>query len=417
MRYRFLSIFLWLLLTAFTEDPIKISVRDVLTSAHKESRVVSQSQTVDFLDRLNYRLPLVKSLGFKFGADDFTNSGQQYATALGFNSLKVIKAQQGLKTAQIGVYQAKKDALISQVVQERYLNVVDMFFSQTILGNQRSLDTLLNQKNTVLKLSLQKGMAIKIKDLVETEDDIRSLRLLSAEMNTILGLSQQRIQEYMGLQNTVALSFDNFIALPKLKEVLNILKTNRNIQTPELKVTQSKINLAQSELHAEEAAFKQVFDGFQLIYENKNKSDFSTRDFSFRLGFNIPIKGNLRPKQNELLLDIKSAENDYQATLFETDRELKGQVLMLENCVNQYQICLETLSNSLSNNLLSTPSVLATLAPSDIVDLKIMQQKKRIELTKMQYTLIKEYIKLLSITGDLTAAPYKNYLSNALEKW
>ncbi len=35
-----------------------------------------------------------------------------------------------------------------------------------------------------------------------------------------------------------------------------------------------------------------------------------------------------------------------------------------------------TLNTSISNNILNTPSVLATLSAADIIDLKIIQQKK-----------------------------------------
>ena len=96
---------LWLLFCAFTDDPIKISVRDILTSVQKERRVTTQLQTIDYLNGLNYRLPMLKSVGFKYGTDDLTNSKRQYATSLGFNTFKIIREQQSLKTAQINLYQ------------------------------------------------------------------------------------------------------------------------------------------------------------------------------------------------------------------------------------------------------------------------------------------------------------------------
>jgi hypothetical protein len=388
-----------------------------LTSAQKERRIVINSQTVDFINKLNFKLPLLKDLGFKYGTDDFTNAKRQYSSSFGFNSFKVIKEQQAIKNAQLGVYQAKKDMMLGQVIQERYIHITNAYFSQTLLDYQRSLDTLLNQKNTVLKTSLQKGIAIKIKDLVETEDDIRDLKRTSTEMDNLRVLSYQRIKEYLGLQNAIVLNFDNFISLSKIEETLNTIKTSFSFQSPELKLSQSKMNLSKAELRLEEASFKQVFNSFQLIYEHKNKTDFTAQDVSFRIGFNIPIKGNLRPKQNELLLDIKDAENDYQFAYFEMNRQTKGQVLRIESLIKQYRLSTETLSNSLSNNLLNTPSVLATLSPSDIIDLKIIQQKKNIELAKTLYQLVEEYIKLLDITGDLTLPPYKNYLCNNFEKW
>jgi hypothetical protein len=417
IRNIFILITLWLSVSSFTEDPIKISVKDILSGVQKERRMVSSLQSVDYLKRLNYRLPILKDLGLKYGTDDLTNSKRQYSASFGFNTFKIIKEQQSIKAAQLSVYEAKKDLVLSQVVQERYINIIDIYFSQNILSHQRLLDTFLNKKNEVLKTSLKKGIPIKVKDLVETEDDIRGLRLLAAEMDNIRLQSLQRVKDYMGVQNPFTLVTDNWVTVSKIEDILNAIKTNKNYQTAELKISQSRMNLSQAELRLEEASFKQFFDGFQLIYEHKSKTELTTQDFSFRVGFNIPLKGNLRPKQNELLLDIKEAENAYQMTFYETDRQTKTQILRIENLIKQYRLCSETLNTSLSNNLLNNPSVLGTLAPSDIIDLRIIQQKKNIELTKTQYELMKEYVKLLDLTGDLTFAPYRNFLSNSLEKW
>jgi hypothetical protein len=388
-----------------------------LTSVQKERRMALNMQSIDYLNGLNYRLPMLKSVGFKYGTDDFTNSKRQYAATLGFNSGKVIREQLSLKTAQINLYQAKRDVLLNQVIQERYELMVDAYFSQTLLENQRQLDTLLNQKNTVLKTSLQKGISIRIKDLAETEDDITSLRAATAEMKKIQALSYQRIQDFVGVQSPFVLNFDNFISASKMEEILNTIKTHKSLQTPELRVSQNRMNLSQAELRIEEANFKQVFDGFQLIYQQNEKTDFFAKDFSFRVGFNMPLKANFRPKQNELLLDLKTTEIELQVATYETERQLKTQLLTLENLIKQYRQSFDAHRNSLVNNILNTPSVWATLSPMDMIDLKIIQQKKVLEVSKNQYNLVQAYIKLLVLTGDLTYAPYRNYLSNNLEKW
>ncbi len=417
MRNLLLIAAFWFLFCSFSEDPIKISVRDILSSIQRERRITTNVQTIDYLNGLNYHLPMLKSLGFKYGTDDFTNTKRQYSTSLGFNGFKVIRGQEALKNAQINLYQAKRDALLNQVIQERYENLVNVYFSQTILDNQHLLDSLLNQKNMVLKTSLQNGISIRVKDLAETEDDINSLRVAAAEMNNVQTLSYQRIQDYVGTQSPFVLNFDNFISIAKLEEIVNTLKTHKNLQTPELRINQNRINLSQSELHLEEAQFKQFFDGFQLIYEQKNITDFAAKDFSFRVGFNVPIKGNFRPKQNELLLNIKENENELQLTTYEAERQLRTQFLLLENLIKQYKFSLENQNNSLVKNLMNTPSVWATLSAMDRVDLKIIQQKKTLETMKMQFALVNQYIKLLVMTGELTYSPYRNYLSNGLEKW
>jgi hypothetical protein len=238
-----------------------------------------------------------------------------------------------------------------------------------------------------------------------------------ADIETIWELSYQKIRRYLGVQAKFELSFDNFIAVPKIEHLLNALKSNKNIQNPELKTSQSEANLSQAALRLEEATFNKFFDGVQLIYEHKNRTEFSPQYFSFRVGVNIPIKGNLRPKQNELLLDIKDAETDYHVGFSQTEKRINAQILTLENLFKKYRLCQDMIQNSLSNNILNTPAVRNTLLPADIIDLKILQQKKILESINVQYEIVKSYIQLLTVNGDFVYSPRKNYLSNAMESW
>ncbi len=418
MRAIFSLSILWIVCCAFGgDDPIKISVKDILMSVQQEKSVATNMQTTNFLRDLNYRLPLLKGFGLRYGSDDFTNAKRQYAAAFNFNTFKTIKEQQSVKIAQLSAYQAKKDVLLNEAIQERYMSMVDAYFAQLLLAKHRSLDSLLNQKNTILKISLQKGMPIRVKDLVETEDDIRMLRLSLADIEAVWDLGYQKIRRYLGVQTKFELDFDNFISVPKVEKLLSGIKINKNIQNPALKTSQSEANLSQAELRLEEATFNKFFDGVQLIYEHKNSTEFSPQYFSFRVGVNIPIKGNLRPKQNELLLDIKDAENDYHVGFSQTEKRISAQVLTIENLFKKYRLCQDMIQNSLSNNILNTPAVRNTLLPADIIDLKILQQKKILESTKIQYEIVKLYIQILANSGDLVYSPHKNYLSNALESW
>jgi hypothetical protein len=418
MRTIFSLSILWIFCCAFGgDDPIKISVKDILIGVQQEKSVATNMQTTNFLRDLNYRLPLLKEFGVRYGSDDLTNAKRQYAAVFNFNTFKTIKEQQSIKIAQLSAYQAKKDVLLNEVIQERYMSMVDAYFAQSLLTKHRALDSLLNQKNTILKISLQKGMPIRVKDLVETEEDIRRLRLSMADIETIWELSYQKIRRYLGVQAKFELSFDNFIAVPKIEHLLNGLKSNKNIQNPELKTSQSEANLSQAALRLEEATFNKFFDGVQLIYEHKNRTEFSPQYFSFRVGVNIPIKGNLRPKQNELLLDIKDAENDYHVGFSQTEKRINAQILTLENLFKKYRLCQDMIQNSLSNNILNTPAVRNTLLPADIIDLKILQQKKILESINVQYEIVKSYIQLLTVNGDFVYSPRKNYLSNAMESW
>ena len=418
MKQIFIFFATCLIFSSFTvEDPIKLTVKDILSSTQKERRFINSQKSIDFLSDLNFNTPILKDLGFRYGADDISSARQQFALGAGFNSLGMMKKQDALKKAQINKYQSKKEILAAQVIKERYDDIVDVYFAQMLLAKQRTLDTLLNQRNAAFKMALQKGLSVKIKDLVETEEDLRQLNSSMIETQNIHSLGFHRIKDYLGLQNEFIFSFDNIISVVQINKIVQQIKINKIFLTPEIKLLQNDIGLAQAELSVEEASFNQILDGVQVIYEKAPKNDFTIKDFAFRVSFNFPIKGNLRPKQNEFLMDIKEAENDYHFTYFETDRKVKMQLMKLDNMLKQHQQSVEKMQKSLAKSFLNTPSVSSTLSPMDIIDLKIIEQKKEIDLVQTQFSLLREFINLLDLAGDLVKTPYKNYLSNNLENW
>jgi hypothetical protein len=399
------------------EDPIRLSVKDVLASAEKERRIMAGQQTLQFMNGLSYKLPMLKSLGLRYGADDVSQAKQQYSIAFSFNTFAKIRAQETVKQAQLELYQAKNDVLLVQIVKERYLNISNVYYTQLELTKQQRLDSLLQTRNATLKLSLQKGIAVKVKDLVETEEDIKTVRSNIMNLQNTLKAGYQQIQAYVGVQHEIALNFNDFITVSKLESIVNSLKINSFRNSPELRAFQNKMNLVQSELKLEEASFNSIFDNFQFNYSTKAGNDFSSKDFGLRFGINIPIKGNFRPKQNEYLLDMKFAENEYNFASFEQERLIKLQIVKVENFLKQYKTVKEQANQGLAKNMLENEAVSMRLAPADIIDLKILQHEKEADLVKINHDLVREYIVLLELTGDLVYAPLKNYLSNHLEKY
>lgn len=399
------------------EDPIQLSVKEVLASAEKERRLLAGQQTLQFMNGLNYRLPVVKSLGLRYGAEDVSQAKQQYGIAFSFNTFAKIRAQEIVRQAQFDLYRSKNDMLLVQIVKERYLNISNVFYTQLELGKQQRLDSLLNTRNATLKLALQKGLVVKVKDLVETEERLKTVRSNIIELQNSLKTGYQQIQEYVGVQHEVALNFNDFISVSKVEMIVNSLKINRSRNAPELRAFQHKINLVQSELKLEEASFNSFFDNFQLNYSTKAGSDFSGKDFGIRFGVNIPIKGNFRPKQNEYLLDMKTIENEYNFAIFEQDRLIKFQILKVENLLKALKTVTEQANQGLAKTMLENSAVSMRLTAADIIDLKILQHEKEADLVKMNHELVREYLVLLELTGDLAYAPLKNYLSNQLEKY
>jgi hypothetical protein len=68
------------LLFSFTADPIKLNMKEVLATAQKDERFVLNNQTLALAKGLNYHLPLLQKLDFRFGTDDYRTFFQYFQT-------------------------------------------------------------------------------------------------------------------------------------------------------------------------------------------------------------------------------------------------------------------------------------------------------------------------------------------------
>lgn len=394
------------------EDPIRLTVMDVLMTAEKERRFVSGRQTLQFINGLNYRLPMVKSLGLRFGADDVERTKQQYAVNLSFNTFGKIRAQEHLKQAQFNLYKTQNNVLLTHHLKERYLNVAYVYFTQAELTKQMQLDSLLNTRNTMLKMAVQKGFSVRVKDLVEIEGDIKTVNENITSLKNVLTNGYQQIKEYVGIQQEINLNFDGFIELDKVRETLKQLQMAHRTHKPTIQVYQHKIELMRAELKVEETNFNTFFNNFQLVYETKPNNELSPNDFGIRLGFNIPIRGNFRPKQNELLLDMRLAQDEMKAAQDDLEQAIKIQLVKVDNLLRKYEASVDQSKQGLARSMLQNKAVFANLSAADIIDLKILQHEKEADLLKINHDIVREYLVLLDMTGDLSNSPLKNYLSN-----
>ena len=401
---------------SYSSDPIKIAMKDVLASARKDDRFVYNQKTLTLLKGMDYRLPLLQKLDLRYGTDDYGVNRSQYGLGFSFNTFSQMRNQLAIKNAQMGIYEAQNDYLMQQAILDRYVTLTDIYFSNQLLDKFKTLETLLNLKNATQREMLQRGLDVRIKDIVDNENDKNSLQLSMSNLESNLANNYQKVKQFLGRQNDLDIDFKGVIAVKQVENIVNDVKKKIDLQMPELKLRKSQIGLANAELNLENAMNREYFSSFQLGFEQKPKTNLFENPF-FRLGFNVPLLGNSRLKRNELTLDILEAEDRFNLTFLTAQKEIKLQIVSIENLLKKYSLFYDKNEKSIIKNILNNKKLTAELNASDLLDLKILQQKGDIEIVKIANDLTHQYVALLDKVGLLTASPNKNYLSVGLENW
>jgi hypothetical protein len=407
-----------------------ISIKDILATALTNERLQYNQQLIPLAQGLTFHIPLVKQIEARIGFNGsalgdslygYLRNEDTYGVQIGFNSFREIKQQKVLKQAQIGVFMSENRVFQQQALMDRYQSLIAVRFIQTALSERQKLDTLLRKKHDILRVMMEQGMDIKVKDVMDTEGDKNAVQLALLDLENDKRFQQSKIQQFLALKTTVDLDFRDFIKLEKIAEVIGNQKLMPS-QYPSIMYKETKTQLATAQLDYVNAQNRQILNSARLGYDNplyleaEPPKKFNTlNNFSFRLGLTVPLVGNNNFKRSQALLDQRQAQNDADWARLQNQKALEIQYQKLENLLKQHRFYKETTAQNLIQKMLNNDKLLAQLTPLELVDLQINQQKLQVRTLEITEEITSEYLKLLELTGTLSSLPLKNYLSNGLE--
>ncbi len=400
-------------LMSFNNDPIKTTMSNILATAKTDAKLAYNQQIPTYINGLNYKLPLIQKLEFKLGADNFDLTGQQYGIGVSPNTFGQIKRQSAMKAVEINRNEAENNVFIHEALLERYQTLVDFNYANVLKQKEKVLETLLNQKNTTLKAMIQRGLEVRIKDIADTENDRYAVQLALLQLDINLANSNEKLRQFIGSNNEILVSFDNVIKVKDVEKIINLIKNNQDTQTPEILLAKTETEAKKAELNLENASNKEVLSSIQIVDAPKKDNPFN--NFGLRFTLNIPLFDNNRLKKNELLIDIKKAENKENLLLINNQKSIKYQIVNIENLIKKYRIYADKSENSLIKSLLDNAKLMAEMSATELLDLKLTQQKTEVDLAKIEYEILHSYIELLNNTNLLNKTPFKNYLSSGFE--
>lgn len=407
----------------------KLKTRDVLASLTQDDRLQLGLQTSQFAKGLRYDMPILKKIEGRFGVNGNANGDTLYGNirnedfyglVLSTNSLKEIKRQKEFKNAQINALESENRVSLQQALLDRYLTLVSLFFSQELSTKRASLSDLLDKKHKVLSDMLDKGIEIKVKDVLDTENDKNLLQLALVDLDNVNRFQSNKVKQFLNAETISELDNSDFITLSKVQEIINYQKLV-GTSNPALDYRNAQNKLALANFELEMAQNKQIFSFLQVGYENpilqleEPKKQKSVNNFSVRLGLTVPIPGNNNFKRSETALQLQDAKSDYQLTLKLNQKAIDLQHIKLENLLKQHQTCQDRIDKSLIKKMLSNDKLLTQITPLEILELQIVQQKLEIRALEIAQDVTTEYVRLLDLNGSLSAKPFKNYLNKDLE--
>jgi Outer membrane efflux protein len=182
----------------------------------------------------------------------------------------------------------------------------------------------------------------------------------------------------------------------------------------------AKTQLATADLNYVNAQNRQIFNMLRVgydypLYLERPKRFNTVNNFSVRVGLNLPIVGNNNFKQSRAILEQKEAQVEADVIRQQNTQSIDFQYVKIENLLKSYKLCQQQMEQSLIKKMLTNEKLAIQMTPLEIVELQLTQQKMAVRTVELAHDITVDYVKFLELTGAMSAAPLKNYLSASLD--
>ncbi len=405
----------------------KITIDNLILSAQTDDRVVSNQNAVYFANSLHYNMPFFKKVEARFGVNgnltadtldgNFRNE-DYYALSVVTNNWKEMRLQKAVKPAQINVFTTEKQVILHQVLLERYQSVLSCFYASQLLEERSGLLKLLENKAEILRKSIEQGIDIRFKDVMDTENDKNLLSSLLLDYENTLAINQAKIQQFLKTKEPVILDYQEFIGAESIAQNVRLIQKDSGFLHPILEYRHAQVSYSAAEFALEKIQNRQILSFVQLgatrpTYEVFPLSKFKVmNNLALRIGLTVPIPSNNNFKVSKTAMQLKDDEQTEWVARQMQAKMIDIQAVKINNVLKSYYLNEKNVKESLIVKLLNNPKLTGILTPVELIDLQIAQRKLQIRSTEIRSDLSNEYLRFLEMTGAFAKFSNRNFLKN-----
>jgi len=361
---------------------------------------------LDFLNNKAKGMPFVDQYEFRTETDEMQFDQQQYQFRFKFNSGDERKAYDKILIANKSKYEWLQRQYELDVWEEKYKNIVDLYFNQKEMDLVRQDLELLADKKRVLRKLLDSDPKIEVTDWVTIEGEI--FNALSDSLNLTVEKKEISQRIFGTDRDAPLLDESNIIGFSEVKEIVSELMSS-TYQHPDEGLAMSEEIIAGAEYKLELAESKRWLEFAQIQYQSDNKLSFQN-ELSFGTSITIPNKNNNRVKKNEAALELLEKSYETKIKQEENKKEVLTEESKILGLIDQLEGYKKMRDDQKLNAMYESYSEKKIVSPLVLIGIKraiLNNDKKQLDIEKDIY---ESYINLLTKKAVFLSVPSKNYL-------
>lgn len=410
---------------AVSAQPGKIAIGKFLLTAEEDCAIKAQNEKVEFLKGSSSNMPLIDDIEIRIRNDAYKFDRQRYTLRVEPRGFGETGALRDLYTMRLKYHEQKKELLINRLLKDRYLLVIELLHRRSMLKLYKELIVLYEDRINVLKQRTG-SLDFDLNDLIKAEDEFTKLKFDNIERERNIKRLKKEINRYLPGESLIEFDTAGFVSIEFISDLAEntefILDTN-NVY---LKYDRLTFQLAEKRYNLETAEGRRYISFFQFSYdhgermeemERKNDGrDYDlNRAYIMNLGIRIPYINTDRHDINRRKLTYLDDRENYQKLKRVLGERVKKDSEDIRILVSQYRF-LEARGNDVNaESSLKRYMQMDGIDPTILLSIKESILENNIKKAKIKFDILRNYIRVIDVTGQLSKKPLRNFLSSNQE--
>jgi hypothetical protein len=401
------------------------SITKFLSTVKNDYTVTAQKEKTDALKSLPYRLPFIDDIEFRVRNTAFECPKMRYSVRVQPKGFGETRAADALFKSQVSLTDQENQHLLNSALLFRYMMAIDLLERQALLRRYSELTLVYEDRIKVLAKKTY-TTDFDLNAVIVAENELTKMKDQEIEERKEISILKREIGEYLADTGFSELDTTGIVGVETVSETVkpdrvaidtnNVYLANYRLR---FQVSGNKYSLEKAQDRRYISFLSFSHDQDQLLDELDRRLDRKAYDlnnaYAVELGFKLPFvtaDGREIARRKAAFLDDKAA---YEQAMRELIEKMKRDVDDIQALIAQYRYLTARENEVDAQASLKKYLQMNGVDPLMLLSIQEGTLQNSIRKEKARFDILRNYVRVLDVTGQLSRNPLVNFLSASKE--
>lgn len=412
----------------------KSMIGQYIASTASDSQLIAQSTHAAVVRENSFAMPLISDAEIRLRKSDYFGRdstgrdsildnifGLRYTLRLRPRGVGETKAIRAYYRVQEAAEEHKSDYLFNKTLVDRYIDVIDLLERQMTLATSQDLITLYEDRIRVMD-QLKNSADFDLNELIRAEKDLSKLTVQHLEEAQETEIMCYAVGLVLGDTSFSGFDTSGLISVAAIKNIVDSTKFTLNEDNYTLRNIEGQFELAETRFELEKAQNRQIVSYFEFSYDHPGMLDelhkrergryYDSRGaFILDLGIKLPWLSINRQDFARRQIDFMRDREEYDQLRRDLAKKMRKDESDIRALIKQYEFLTARENEVDAEASLKKYLQMSGVDPLVLLSIKENLIKNNMEKASIYYSILRNFIYVIDVTGRMSSRPLCNCLS------